>query len=217
MKKMLSLAAFGLGLVLYLVPAWAEVTAPAVPKTGKTLGAFVPTGWKILKQAEGDLNKDSLPDTVLILASGVEDGDSEDRFDAPRPLLLLLKQTDGGYSLAGNYSNVVLCKMCGGVFGDPLEDLRIDRGTVVIKHYGGSSDRWGFTHKYRFQDGDWYLIGETDLSHNSFTPLRDVTDHNLLTGDIVEEKTDKHGQKTIKKSKVPKAPLKKMGEVELPM
>src|SRR5579885_1055647 len=79
--------------------AGAEVKVPAFPKTGKTVNDFVPAGWKILKKAEGDLNKDNLPDMAVILASNVEDTNSDDAMDAPRPLLLLLKQADGSLVL----------------------------------------------------------------------------------------------------------------------
>lgn len=213
MKKLFYFAALFLGLLSF-APAHAEIAVPAIPKTGKTLGAFVPAGWKILKQAEGDLNKDNLPDAAVILASRQEDGNSEDAMEAPRPLLLLLKQSDGSYALSGMSPDLILCKMCGGVFGNPLEDLKVERGTVVVKHYGGSNDKWGSTHRFRFQDGDWYLIGQTEMSHNGLSGEHHETDKNLVTGDVVQTDTDDKGKTTTKKTKIPKAPLQKLSQIK---
>jgi len=68
-------------------------------------------------------------------------------------------------------------------FGDPFQGLAVQRGVVEIQHYGGSRDRWSFTHKYRFQNGQWELIGlevgstdTLDLEHY------DDQDMNLSTG-----------------------------------
>lgn len=196
------------------VAAQAEVKVPSFPKTGKTLNDFVPSGWKVLKKTEGDLNKDNLPDLAVILASNVEDTNSDDAMDAPRPLLILFKQADGSLLLSAVQPAIVMCKQCGGVFGDPLEDFTIERGTVVLKHYGGSNDKWGSTYRFRFQDGDWFLIGKLVFNHNGISGEHHEKDENLLTGDVVETNTDTHSHTTTKKYKEPKAALKKMSEAQ---
>jgi hypothetical protein len=204
----LSLAFFSLG------TARAEIAVPSLAKSGKALKDFVPAGWKVLKQAEGDLNKDNVPDAALVLASLQEDGDSLEATEAPRPLLILLKQADGAYVLSGTNPDLILCKMCGGVFGDPLEDLKIQRGVVVITHYGGSNQKWGTTHRFRFQDGDWYLIGETKMSHDGLSGEHHETDKNLVTGDVIETDTDDKGRTTTKKTKAPKVPLQRLSQTK---
>lgn len=198
---------FGLG------TAHAGITAPALAKSGKSLKDFVPAGWKILKQAEGDLNKDNVPDAVLVIASLQEDSNTEDAVEAPRPLLILFKQADGSFVLSGSHPDFILCKMCGGVFGDPLDNVMIERGTVVVSHYGGSNQKWGSTHRFRFQDGDWYLIGQTEMNHHGITGEHHETDKNLVTGDLIVTNTDDKGKTVTKKTKAPKAPLPKLSQV----
>lgn len=197
---------------LSLSAAQAAITVPAFPKTGKSPEAFVPSGWKVLKKAEGDLNKDNQADTALILASTQEDSNSEDAFEAPRPLLLLFRQADGTYALSATHPDFVLCKMCGGVFGDPVEDLKIERGTILISHYGGSNERWGSKHRFRYQNGDWYLIGRTVMSHHNITGEHFEKDENLVTGDVVEETSDDKGKTSTKRYKMPKTALQKLSQ-----
>jgi hypothetical protein len=113
---------------------------PAIPASGKNAEAFVPQGWEINSQATGDLNKDKLPDLVLALAlSAAEKSDSyNDSWDLPRLLVILFKRKAGGYSRAAVSAKAIMCRGCGGVMGDPFDELSVTRGTVVIRHYGGS-------------------------------------------------------------------------------
>ena len=77
-----------------------------IAQKGKTIGDFVPTNWKILKQAEGDLNKDKKNDFVLI----IENTDSANILQNenlgstflntnPRYLLILFKNIGSIYSI----------------------------------------------------------------------------------------------------------------------
>ena len=107
------------------------------------MNAFVPSGYKIMKQETGDLNKDGIPDAVLVLIDKKEEKEKIDAEDVPRLLVITFGVQGGGYALSAVSEDAILCKTCGGVFGDPFADLKIVRGTIVIDHYGGSSDRWG--------------------------------------------------------------------------
>jgi len=84
----------------------------------------------------------------------------------------------------------------GGAFGDPFESLSVEKGAVVIMHYGGSRDRWGYTHRYRYKDGQWMLIG---LSFGNTDTLNlehfDNHDINLVTGAVdASKKGDYEGR-----------------------
>jgi len=155
--------------VLAAQPAQAadQAKPPAIHKTGKSLKDFVPASWAILMQAQGDLNKDSLPDLAVVIKSAAEDKDEGGGAEAPRLLLILFGAKSGGYALAASSEKAILCKGCGGVFGDPLAKLDIERGALVIEHYGGSSERWGYTHRWRYQGGDFLLIW---LTRGATTP-----------------------------------------------
>lgn len=49
---------------------------------------------------------------------------------------------------------------------DPFEGLRIERGCIVIEH-GFGAHGGPYTHRFRYQNNDWYLIGVT---HTFGTP-----------------------------------------------
>ncbi|HEX5034355.1 MAG TPA: hypothetical protein VFW62_07745, partial [bacterium] len=132
------------------VPAKA-VSPPKPPESGARPQDFVPKGWETLMQAEGDLNRDGKPDAALVLKNPTEDAGGEEQ---PRLLVLLLQNpAGGGYRLAATSEQAILCRICGGIFGDPLAELQIKNGVVIIDHYGGSRFRWGYTHRWRQQDG----------------------------------------------------------------
>ncbi len=193
-----------------------------IPSSGKTIEAFIPEGYDTMATASGDLNKDKANDIVLVLKSKEEetiDPATGNVDSLPPRLLLVLFKNAGGYKLAAKNGAAVLCKFCGGVFGDPFESIAIEKGVLVLHHYGGSAWRWSLTHKFRYQQNDFYLIGETDHAYwsvNFCEQLDDFAgttfkDTNLLTGGY-EEKEITEECKLIKnkKGKQKVKPLKKL-------
>lgn len=76
----------------------------------------------------------------------------------------------------------VLSTKHGGVMGDPLRGVNhTEKGIVYINHSGGSREKWGYSHTYRWQKGDFKLIGATVFTD---TPCEksDKMDYNLSTG-----------------------------------
>jgi len=208
-------------IVTSAAPLCAEETIPVpnLPNAGKSPQDFVPKDWAVLMSAEGDLNKDGISDTVLVLKNIHEtdiDASGVLKYtDAPRLLAILFKTTQGDYRLSATSAKVILCSTCGGVLGDPFQDLKIDQGVMVIDHYGGSRYRWGYTHRLRYQDGDWYLIGKTETDLDDITLESNSKDLNLITGEEVVEKTNSKGKTTSQHLKVAKKPLQKLSSLDL--
>jgi hypothetical protein len=107
---------------------------------------------------------------------------------------------------------VIMCKDCGGVYGDPLDNLTISNGSILLSFHGGSRDRWYYKYRFQYRDSDWYLIGETtgqylttDLSSGS------EIDVNLITGDYIEKQSNKEG--TLIESKRGKTEKKKLAKL----
>jgi uncharacterized protein YecT (DUF1311 family) len=154
--------------------------------------SFIPQGWQVLQSVQGDLNQDKRDDVAMVLAQLQEVQDME----AERILLVLLQQADGSFQEAIETGKAILCRGCGGVFGDPLESIAVDNGTLVITHYGGSRDRWGYVHRFRLQDGDWYMIGRTETYHDTLSQKSEITDENLLTGTMTVDRVSEAGRET---------------------
>lgn len=152
-----------LALLLMGLPLPLAAQVDRVPEAGPTPGAFIPSGYLLLKEVHGHLNGDEHGDVVLIL------GDRRERIDSivddlPPRLLLVLHGTTTGFRLAVASATAVFGKYEGGAFGDPLDDLALERNVIVITHLGGSAWRWRYVHRFRFQQGDYRLIGRTETT-----------------------------------------------------
>src|SRR5229473_2305571 len=162
-----------------------------VPEAADAAVKFVPSGWRLEPETlkETDLNGDGRPDAAFVLSNG---GDANDPNVVKHVLVLALRGGDGKLHVSVVNDAAVLDGDEGGVFGDPFQGLTVGRGVVAIQHYGGSRDRWSFTHKYRYQNGQWELIGlevgstdTLDLEHY------DDQDINLSTGLVNAKKKGK--------------------------
>ncbi|MEM6379414.1 MAG: hypothetical protein AAF705_14495 [Bacteroidota bacterium] len=136
-----------------------------------------PPGFKILAEAEGDLNKDQQNEKIIIYDTPRETEMGTEReirvFQKGPTNWLLWHQTSGG----------ILPSEHGGIMGDPFSDARIERGCIVIEHFGGSRQKWTYLHRYRFQNEDWELIGAT-VGFGVPCDNWETFDYNLSTGGI---------------------------------
>ena len=165
-----------------------------VPETADTAAKFVPRGWRLEDESlkEADLNGDGRPDAAFVISNG---GGANDSNVVKHVLVLALRGADGKLHRSIVNDGAVLDGDEGGVFGDPFQGLSVARGVVAIQHYGGSRDRWSFTHKYRYQNGQWELIGlevgstdTLDLEHY------DDQDINLSTGLVNAKQKGRDGR-----------------------
>lgn len=185
------------------------------------IDAIIPYGWKILEKvkgefvkAEGDLNRDGIPDIVAVIEKTINETEEA----PPRALLIAFGTNNGSYLLSIIADNVMLKADEGGVWGDPFEDLSIDRGSVLVSDYGGSNWRWYNKYRFRYQDEDWYLIGATMGEYFTGTHTRenaDEEDYNLLTGDYIIRTTNDNGEVTIKKGNRGRKELIKLKDFNL--
>lgn len=164
-----------------------EFRMPAIAETADAAQGFVPAGWRLLGSADGDLNGDGRPDTALAVAHDAEQSEPGDVWQEPRLLVIALREASGKLRRAAVSQEVVMCRGCGGVFGDPFEGLSIERGALVVNHYGGSRDRWSFIDRFRHDSGRFVHIGATERHMDSFNPnMLEERDANLSTGLVIE-------------------------------
>lgn len=171
--------------------ASSDTGTPVVDQSTKTEAAgtiesLIPNGWHVLKKDSedlflcmGDLNKDGVPDAAVV----IEENEGKSGDDPQRALLLAFGAGDNKYILSTISNKAVKTENEGGPFGDPFYALEIDRGSVVLTFYGGSSSRWSYKYRFRYQKNDWYLIGATTEAIDAFTTEMEEADYNLITGD----------------------------------
>ncbi|MDZ4796283.1 MAG: hypothetical protein SGI83_18575 [Bacteroidota bacterium] len=140
------------------------------------------------------MNGDKKTDAILLLKQPGEDSlDFETA--APRPLLVLIRQSDGKLKQVARNDKALLCRKCGGVFDDPYNGIEITTNGFTLSFYGGSNWRWGYDYKflYKAPKKSWYLVKQTQ--HNYHTGNPDGTSKSVVIeetelGEIGIEKFD---------------------------
>ncbi|MFY1047128.1 hypothetical protein [Chryseobacterium sp. GP-SGM7] len=142
---------------------------------------FQPAGSTIIETVDGDLDGDKIPEKVIIYNTKdtTEYGNIRE--------LQILKKTNGKWTILEKSRNAILKSNDGGMMGDPYQSTEIKNGILEITQAGGSSWKWGYTDKYRFQDGHFELIGYSSSSGKPEEYFTDI-DFNLSTGQLIFEK-----------------------------
>lgn len=163
------------------------------------LKPFIMPGYEVMDVVKGDLNRDKLDDYLLVLKTAGEDSFSFDNtdWDAHRPLLLIIRQANGTLKTVAVNNELIFCKNCGGVMGDPYQGLTIKPGEFTADLYGGSSWRWAesFTFRYDAVKKNWFLQTHKSTSFQSGDPERTMNELVISrseTGDISIEKFTPH-------------------------
>ena len=180
------------------------------PQKAKTVNDFIPKGWKKILTTNGDLNKDKLEDTVIVIEKEDKknikknDGFGPEELNLnPRILLVLFKQKEGTYIIAskndkgfikseGNDNNPALM--------DTLDDIIIKNNVlkIVFNYFMSAGSWWTSTNVYifRFQNNVFELIGYESNAYMRNTGEEEGTSINFSTnkakittgGNIFEEK-----------------------------
>lgn len=196
-------------LLLFLISS-IYVFGENFPQKAKTVNDFIPKGWKKILTTNGDLNKDKLEDTVIVIEKEDKknikknDGFGPEELNLnPRILLVLFKQKDGTYILAskndkgfikseGNDNNPALM--------DTLDDIIIKNNVlkIVFNYFMSAGSCWTSTNVYifRFQNNVFELIGYESNAYMRNTGEEEGTSINFSTnkakittgGNIFEEK-----------------------------
>src|SRR5688500_11577808 len=120
-----------------------EKTIPAEAR------GFLPTGYVLLDYIKGDINGDKKSDAILLAKRPDEDSLFDQETD--RPMIILVRDTKGKLKEAARNDNAILCRHCGGSFGDPYEGISLKPNGFDITFYGGSSWRWGHTYSFIYR------------------------------------------------------------------
>lgn len=131
-----------------------------------------------ITEAFGDLDKDGINEKVVVFNTNKKTELGYERE------LHVYKLNKGKWDLWYQTDKVIMTSEGGGMLGDPFVSLSISKGCIVIEHYGGSRLRWGYTHKYRYQNNHWELIGVTSECSEP-TVYSESIDYNLSTNKMI--------------------------------
>lgn len=212
-------------MVIALLAGALSAGAQELKKTGNSSGDLVPEGWSIT-EASGDLNKDGISDMVILALPNfkenikVRDDGYEYNFNQPI-LAIYFGSSNGTYTMWRQYANVVP----GAESEADMYDYGLsitDRGVLRISiSHMMSMGGWGSSssaYLYRYQNGDFYLIGHdaNNLARN--TGEFEEVSINYLTCKrqrITYNEFDKKVKRREKWTNIAKQPLMRLGDEEL--
>lgn len=142
---------------------------------------FQPAGSEIIETVDGDLDGDKIPEKVIVYNTK----DTTDMGNIRE--IQILKKAGGKWTILEKSRKALLESKGGGMMGDPYGDTTIEKGILMISQSGGSSWKWGYTDKYRYQNGHFELIGYSSSYGRPGDYWVDV-DFNLSTGQLKYEK-----------------------------
>ena len=187
------------------------------PQKAKTINDFIPKGWKKILTANGDLNKDKLEDTVIVIEK--EDKENIKKNDVlgpdylnlnPRILLVLFKQKDGAYILvAKNDKGFIQSENDeeNPTLMDTLNGINIKNHILRINFsYFLSAGSWEASEAiftFTFQNNRFELIGFDNISFMRNSGEQEEFSINFSTnkiktttgGNMFEEKLNKPKEK----------------------
>ena len=197
--------------------------AQGLAQQNVTVEDIVPAGW-LHHEAQGDLNKDGIMDLVVVATPDYKENtltrDDGYVYNFNQPILAIYFGTGQGLQQWKRYDKVIPadesenCHHDIGLEITPRNTMRISVQLFCSAgSYGTSTD----TYTYRYQNGDFYLIGMdqvemmrntgecTTVSENYLTRKRQVVKSNAFDETIAS---------TEKWSNLAKKPLEKLGERE---
>lgn len=146
---------------------------------------FIPNGYEKILEVKGDLDKDSKDEIVIVFNTNIPT--KSDGFERK---FYILKNINGDLKIWKENSSVIIDSKYGFYPSDNELDLKIKNNCIVISQKFFTNSRHSDTSKYtfRFQNGDFYLIGAVyqldDTCDYNFT-----NEVNFSTGKcIVDEK-----------------------------
>lgn len=186
------------------------------PEQGNKMEDFVPKHWSAIMKVDGDLNKDGLTDTALIVEqenpNNISITEYNDTLNTnPRALLVLFKQENGTYKLAAkNDKGFIEPPKENSSLLDPLGegDINIKNNILRLKfQYFFSAGSWYITnveYVFRYQNSHFELIGVETNSFHRATGEETIVSFNLSTnklettmgGNIFEEKENNPKKET---------------------
>ena len=142
---------------------------------------FVPHGFEIIEEKIGDLDRDGISERIIVYNTNdtTEDGIVRE--------LRILKKSNKKWTIWKKSRNAVLKSQEGGMMGNPFEGIEIEKGILIISFSGGSSWKWSYKDKYRFQNGQLALIRHSNISGKPCEYWIHI-DFNLSTGKITYKK-----------------------------
>lgn len=198
------------------------VSAQVFRENATGVNPVIPEGWTF-EIANGDLNKDGVLDMVVVTTpndpSHMKTRDDGYVYNFNQPLLAIyFGESEGHYRLWKTYDDVVPYSDNEYFFVDFTHHIT-PRGTLELSWSEMSSaGSWGnssTTLTYRYQSGDFFLIGKEEESMQRNTGETELVSENYLTHKrqrVTSNAFDTKVKRREQWSKIEKQALKRLGD-----
>ena len=111
-------------------------------------------GASAVLKVSGDADGDGDTDVLVVIDQ------ERDQADHPRGLLIFLRGSDGSLTEALESPEAILCSTCGGMMGDPLQGLIVEKGELTLLFEGGSRELWSSEYSFAYvpEHKRWRLV-----------------------------------------------------------
>ena len=135
---------------------------------------------------KGDIGNDGKNDIIIVLKYvETQEIHSFYPFDINDRVLCVYRENNTGtYDLKYVDYNLIMNKNYGGTYGDPFAGVRIEDGELVISHFGGSSDKWGYEYYFNWIEKELTLTKCIEKNSNSHTMNGIRTQYYYLLGRV---------------------------------